>query len=529
MTETIRRIGSRGILVELPDLPTVMAWHAELTRAPLPGQIDVIAATRTLLLSLESPRAAHRAREVLHDFTPPTFESAKARSVTIDVLYDGEDVAEAATLVGMSPSALIGWHTSTGWLGAFGGFAPGFTYCVTEDPSEALDVPRRSSPRTAVPAGAVGLAGGFSAVYPRQSPGGWQLIGSTTTPMWDSSATPPALIAPGDRVTYRAVREHITVAGPDLHRAGKNMPSRPVMRVEDSGLLTLIQDLGRPGNGDLGVTESGAADRASARAANAAVGNDPTLAVLENIGGMSLTALVDTVVAVTGALAPVTVGGRSVELGAPALISAGEAVSVGAASLGLRSYVAVRGGFTAEQVLGSSATDMLSGLGPIPVTGGTLAGGFRTPGTTCARVTNPLRVSLVDNVTHAELRCVPGPRENWFEEGVEKLASRTWEISGQSNRVGLRLEGTPLTRAREGELASEGIVAGSVQVPANGLPLVFLRDHAVTGGYPVVATVVAEDLDVAAQLPPGSTVRFIPVDPDTLLPSRGKTTEEKDL
>lgn len=514
----IHRIGSRSVLVDLPDLTTVMAWHAELTRAPLPGQIDVIAAACTLLVNTGSPRAARRAAEALRTFAPAPFQAGQATEVTVDVVYDGEDLSEAARLVGMSPEALVAWHTGTSWVGAFGGFAPGFTYCVPGDPADALDMPRRPSPRTAVPAGAVGLAGGFSAVYPRQSPGGWQLLGTTTTPMWDPSATPPALIAPGDRVAYRAVREHVEVTGSVRRSAESAPPSRPVMRVEDPGLLTLLQDLGRPGNGDLGVTESGAADGASARAANAAVGNESSLAVLENIGGLELRALVDTVVAVTGAQAPVTVGGRPVALGAPALISAGETVIVGPATLGLRSYLAVRGGFTAGQVLGSAATDMLSGLGPEPVTGGTLSGAFRARGTTGTTVANPLRVGLRDGVTHAELRCVPGPRDDWFAGGVENLASRTWEVSGRSNRVGLRLDGDPLTRSRGGELASEGIIAGAVQVPADGLPVVFLRDHAVTGGYPVVAAVIAEDLDVAGQLPPGGTVRFIPVDPDTLTP-----------
>lgn len=514
----IHRIGSRSVLVDLPDLHTVMAWHAELTRAPLPGQIDVIAAARTLLVSTGSPRAARRAAEALSGFNPAPFQAGRAGDVTVEVVYDGEDLSEAASLAGMSPEALIGWHTGTSWLGAFGGFAPGFTYCVPADPADALDVARRSSPRTAVPAGAVGLAGGFSAVYPRQSPGGWQLIGTTATPMWDSSAAPPALIAPGDRVTYRAVRENIEVTGSTGQATQTRTPSRPVMRVEDPGLLTLLQDLGRPGNGDLGVTESGASDQASARAANTAVGNDSSAAVLENIGGLELTALVDTVVAVTGARAAVTVGGRRVGLGEPALVSAGETVAVGPATLGLRSYLAVRGGFTADQVLGSTATDMLSGLGPEQVTVGTLAGTFRAQGTVGTTVSNPLRVRDTGGVTHAELRCVPGPRDDWFDGGAENLTSRAWEVSGRSNRVGLRLDGDPLTRSRGGELASEGIVAGSVQVPADGRPVVFLRDHAVTGGYPVVATVIAEDLDIAGQLPPGGTVSFIPVDPDTLTP-----------
>ncbi|GAB3692742.1 5-oxoprolinase/urea amidolyase family protein [Corynebacterium nasicanis] len=511
----IHRVGSRAVLVDLPDLGTVMAWHAALTTAPLQGQVDVIAAARTILVTTNSPRAAARAAQELRTFSPPGVDKQAADEVSIDVVYDGADLHVAAELAGMSPAALIDWHTSQQWRGAFGGFAPGFTYCVPADPARALDIPRRESPRTEVPAGAVGLAGDFSAVYPRQSPGGWQLIGTTVTPMWDSSAQPPALIAPGDSVHYRAVREHVTLSRAESAAADFSAPARPVLQVADPGLLTLVQDLGRPGHGNLGVTESGAADRASARAANAAVGNPSGAAVLENIGGLELTALVDTVVAVTGARSAVTVEDRPVELGNAVLLSSGDTLHVEAPSLGLRSYVAVRGGLVDTPVLGSQATDVLSGLGPRAITGGVVSAGPAPRGAAATRVSNPLRVTEREGTTHAELRCVPGPREDWFLAGMEALTRQVWQVSGQSNRVGLRLEGEPLERGRTGELASEGIVAGSVQIPANGLPVVFLRDHPVTGGYPVVATVLAEDLDIAAQLPPGGTVSFLPVDPES--------------
>ncbi|RNE48440.1 5-oxoprolinase/urea amidolyase family protein [Corynebacterium alimapuense] len=532
MTELplIRPIGSRSVLVDLPDLASVMAWHSELTRCPLPGQIDIIAAARTLLLSTDSPRSALKAAQRLRTFNPAAALSQQAKQVSIDVVYDGADLSLAAELVGMSPESLIAWHTDTDWVGAFGGFAPGFSYCVPANPANALTMPRRDSPRTAVPAGAVALAGDFSAVYPRQSPGGWQLIGTTTTPMWDSTIDPPALVAPGDQVNYRAVREHIHISDHSTKHAEHQVPARPILQLTDPGLLTLIQDLGRAGNGDLGVAESGAADQASARAANAAVGNNSAAAVLENIGGLKLRALADTVVAVTGAQATVSINDRPLSLGSPARISAGETLEVGEANTGLRSYVSVRGGFVAEQTLGSAATDLLSGLGPVPLrdAGVDLNGALLPQGTVGASVANPLRVAKKQGSTHGELRCVPGPRDDWFNEGMAALCSQDWQVSGESNRVGLRLTGMELDRSFDGELPSEGIVAGSIQVPANGLPLVFLRDHATTGGYPVVATVIAEDLDIAGQLPPGSTVRFIPLDPETLAPTTSDCEAEKD-
>ena len=362
----IHPVGTRALLIDLDGLNQVMDYHAALSAQPLKNQVDCIAAATTVLLTFKTPDSAHHAAEYLKDFTPPSAKASEVRTVEIDVLYDGEDLVDAAKLLGISREALIEWHTSTEWTAAFGGFAPGFTYCAPANPDDARAIPRRANPRTAVPAGAVAIAGDFSAVYPRQSPGGWQLLGTTNTPMWDSAAEPPALVQPGDRVRYRAVSSL-----PELYDADsttKRSPARlPRMEVLDAGLLTLFQDLGRPGFGDLGVTPSGAADRASAATANIAVGNPRQATVLENIGGISLQALSDTVVCVTGAATRVYLGDMPVQLARPVLVTAGQTIRVEAAVYGMRNYVAIRGGLIADSELGSSATDVLSGLGPAPV------------------------------------------------------------------------------------------------------------------------------------------------------------------
>ncbi|MDO5031118.1 urea amidolyase family protein [Corynebacterium sp.] len=509
----IHPVGTRALLVELDGLEQVMTWHEALSHRPLKDQVDAIAAATTLLLTFETPNSAHAAAEFLQDFQPAAQASGEPRLVEIDVLYDGEDLDEAADLLGMSREGLIDWHTSTEWLAAFGGFAPGFTYCTPADASRGVDIERRATPRTAVPAGAVGIAGNFSAVYPRVSPGGWQLLGTTTTPMWQSDAQPPALVQPGDRVHYRAVSSL-----PDFVSStplGRRSPARlPRMEVLDSGLLTLFQDQGRPGRGNLGVTPSGAADQAAAATANVAVGNPREATVLENIGGMSLRALTDTVICVTGAQTRVLLDAMPVHLARPVLVTAGSTVRVEPAQLGMRSYVAIRGGIVADTELGSASTDILSGLGPSPVRLGDVIGVLpRSTAMTDAQLANPLRVCEGEHgETTGVLRCVLGPRDDWFtQETIEAFLSTQWEVTPQTNRVGLRLraENAPaLARARSGELPSDGMVAGSVQVPPSGEPVVFLRDHAVTGGYPVIATVLEEDIDIAAQLPPGGTVRF---------------------
>ena len=269
MSASVKRVGTRALIVDLPDLQTVMDFYAALSATPLSRQTDVVAAARTVLVTFDSPTATTNAIDVLANYSPDTADLGSPRDIEIDVRYDGEDVETLAASLGMSPDELIDWHTSTNWVAAFGGFAPGFTYCVPDDASRALVIPRRDSPRTAVPAGAVALAGEFSAVYPRTSPGGWQLIGTTNTPMWDSTATPPALVAPGDRVHYRAV-DALPGDAELAHKHLATPPRRPVFTLDDAGLQTLYQDLGRQGNGNLGVTTSGSADRASARTANAA-------------------------------------------------------------------------------------------------------------------------------------------------------------------------------------------------------------------------------------------------------------------
>ncbi|WP_024877772.1 biotin-dependent carboxyltransferase family protein [Saccharomonospora piscinae] len=279
------------------------------------------------------------------------------------------------------------------------------------------------------------------------------------------------------------------------------------LEVLEPGPLATFQDLGRPGLAGIGVGASGAADRSALRLANRLVGNDEGAAAVEvTLGGFAARARGDLTVVVTGAPCPVTVGGRGGAAGSVLRVRAGECLRLGTPPVGLRSYVAVRGGFAVERVLGSASTDVLSGLGPPPLEPGTvLPVGVPhrpLPAVDFAPVTAPPADGLV-------LTVVPGPRQDWFhDDALPTLLRETYAVSPRSNRVGLRLEGPPLTRARGDELPSEGLVPGAVQVPPSGSPTLFLADHPVTGGYPVIAVVVAADVDRAAQARPGLTLRF---------------------
>ncbi|WP_258934067.1 carboxyltransferase domain-containing protein [Nesterenkonia pannonica] len=280
---SVRRAGTRALLLEFDALETVLAAHQQLSRHPLHGQEELVAAARTVMIRFSSPAALTAGRAELERTPLPERQRSEAREVTIDVVYDGEDLPALAEQLSMSVEQLIEWHTSRTWTAAFGGFAPGFAYCVPD--SRSMQVPRRRSPRTAVPAGSVTLAGEFSAIYPRRSPGGWQLIGRTGAAMWDLEQESPALVRPGDTVSYRAVDA--------LPETGAAAPANPAdgsehgaLEIVSPGMQTLVQDFGRAGLSDLGVSRAGVADEAAAAQANRLVGNPQSAAVLEAVMGV---------------------------------------------------------------------------------------------------------------------------------------------------------------------------------------------------------------------------------------------------
>jgi biotin-dependent carboxylase-like uncharacterized protein len=279
-----------------------------------------------------------------------------------------------------------------------------------------------------------------------------------------------------------------------------------VLTVLTAGMLATVQDRGRPGWASIGVTRSGAADHAAAGLANRLLGNDPSAAVLEvTAGGLGVRAERTLLVAVTGAPAPVTVDGRPAPFDAPLTLWSGQVLALGLPPVGLRTYVGVRGGIDVPPVLGSRSTDTLSGLGPAR-----LAPGDRLPVGTLAAEEPFVDVAAVRAPSSRPvLRVLPGPRRDWLAPGAwTALTGRDWTVTADSDRVGLRLSGPALERARTDELPSEGLVPGAVQVPPDGAPVLFLADHPVTGGYPVLAVVRTADLPAAAQLRPGDVVRF---------------------
>jgi biotin-dependent carboxylase-like uncharacterized protein len=277
--------------------------------------------------------------------------------------------------------------------------------------------------------------------------------------------------------------------------------------VEATGPLTTVQDLGRPGLADLGVSPSGAADRAAHRLANRLVGNPESAATLEvTMGGLAIRTTEMAWVAVTGAPTSVLIHGQPSASHSLLALPPGNRLAVQAPAYGVRNYLAVRGGIMVPPVLGSRSTDLLSGLGPPPLhPGQELAVGRAGPPLPGVDLVPPSQPRKTLSIT-------AGPRRDWFtEQAWDNLVHQPWTVTPEGNRVGVRLTGTKLTRRITAELPSEGLVRGAVQVPGSGEPLIFLADHPVTGGYPVFAVLTDRDADHAALLRPGDRVRFVPV------------------
>lgn len=283
-------------------------------------------------------------------------------------------------------------------------------------------------------------------------------------------------------------------------------PAYAHLEVVTPGPLALVEDHGRPGRCDLGVGPSGAADRGAFALGARLLGQDTDLAALEvHHGGLTLRAHDTVTVCLTGAPAQATVDGRPIGHAAPVTVSRGSVLALGAPTSGMRTYVGVRGGIAVPPVLGSRSYDTLSAIGPPPLK----AGDVLPVGAPTGEPTVDVAPVATPSTGPVTLDALPGPRHDWLHDPTQ-LTDSTWTVDPASDRVGLRLAGAALRRRPElgdRELPSEGVVRGAVQLPADGRPVLFLADHPVTGGYPVVAVLTDRSADLAAQVVAGQVVR----------------------
>lgn len=509
----VRPVGDAALSLEWSEGPVdernarVRATDAALRGRPFEGFVETIPAQSTLLVLFEpgSCSMAEATQALLGIGTTPPPAPAGTLHV-VPVVYGGDaapDLEEVARHTGLSIEDVIARHASVEYTAAMLGFLPGFAYLAGLP--EALAMPRRATPRTRVPAGAVAVAGRQTAIYPAASAGGWNLIGRTALRLFDPHASPPCLIAPGDRVRFTAVA---TLAEPVAAAAPAPATQAAALEVVSQGLLTTVQDAGRSGHRRSGVAAAGAADRGALAAANRAVGNPRGAAALEcTIVGPRLRVLAELRLAVAGADLGARLDEAPLPPGQAVHARPGSVLSFAGRRDGCRAYVAFGGGIDVPVVLGSRATDLLAGFG------GHLGRALRKGDRLALGDSHEAPAGSAAGSRPADMvtvRVVPGPQDDAFlPDAWDTLVSTSWLVTPDSDRAGLRLAGPALRHRAGAEIASEGMLPGCIQVPADGRPIVVLWDGPTTGGYAKLATVVSGDLDRLAQLLPGvGRVRF---------------------
>jgi KipI family sensor histidine kinase inhibitor len=521
---TVRPFGDRALLIGVEDAAAGRTLAGLLERAGLGGEAELVCGLATVSVLARGPGAElapllDAVRDVVgREPAPGEGDAAAAggRVVTIPCAFDGPDLDEVARLTALAADEVAARLTAAPLTVSVVGFSPGFAYLDGLPPVLAA-VPRRERPRPVVPAGSVALANGHAAVYPTASPGGWQLIGRTGFPLFRLDEAPYAVLAPGDQVRFSVATAGEAVAPVDQATPPWAPPpgARPVFEVLAPGLRAGLQDAGRPAVAASGIPAAGAADPVSCALANGLAGNAPGAAALEITGGGTrLRALGPCHAAVVGAGPVVRVDGADVSPAGHLLpLGEGQVVEIGTLTRGCRTYLAVAGGFLGPEVFGSHGSDELCGLGPGPIGRGAIlyAGAWEPPlgDHLAAGAANELPAGGA-----VELRVVPGPHGERFAPGVlDRLAATSFRAGDDSNRVGLRLraEGAADWGTTGGELDSQAMVTGAVQLPPGGEPIVLGPDHATLGGYPVPAVVVAADHGLLGQCGPGTVVRLVPV------------------
>ena len=589
-----------------------------LERQPLPGMVEVVPSFAVVTIFYDPLRAVQEWKGLGNDtvmqdmvdllrsllLTDIAEKDSTSRVIEIPVLYGeecGPDLSFVAQHAGLSEEEVIAIHTAGEYPVYMIGFAPGFPYLGGMDPEIAA--PRLETPRLSVPAGTVGIAGAQTGVYPLATPGGWRMIGRTPTALFRPDQIPPSLLRAGDRVRFRSIareeydhlmhslddgregfltdrekgfsiekkkerKEHERPSGGrgDSEDPREQDTSVLSVTVLKPGLLTTLQDLGRPGYQQYGVTAGGAMDAYALRAANLMAGNLENEAALEiTLAGPTLRFERETLIALTGAdLAP-SVSGVPLPMWRPVRVRAGAVLEFGPPRAGCRAYLALAGGFAVPAALGSRGTDLRAGLGGFE--GRALRAEdvlyTRTSASTARtaeRAFGPLRsiapgADFAAAVWHAAHGYVAG-RPDWsdlhlpgsaqpeepptasrssvaapsvaasaadsvtvrFTRGThfalfdatsrEALLTAAFRVTPQSDRMGCRFSGPALRLEQPQELISEAVAPGTVQVPADGNPIVLTADRQTTGGYLRIAQIISADLRQIAQLRPGQTLSF---------------------
>jgi KipI family sensor histidine kinase inhibitor len=518
-------VGDRALTVVLgasldhDTVARVRSLDARLREFHLPGILETVPTYASLLAVYDREQTSFpELKTALQELAQNLGTATSAgRLVQVPAVYDGDDLDDVSKSCGLSKEAVIDKHSGRDYTVLMLGFSPGFAYMGFVD--EALRLPRRKTPRTRVPAGSIGIAGVQTGIYPRSLPGGWNLLGRTSLRLFDplkalgDASTSPSFFVPGDRVRF-VPTSSLEPAAPtvDVSYRGTGVS------VVEPGVLSTIQDGGRSGLRRVGVPLTGFADRSAARMANTCVGNAPDAPLVEICApGLRLAFEKTSFIAVTGARVTASLergdlqsSSMDVPMNVALRVRPSNTLSITRLEEGVRAYIAIAG-LDAPRLLGSASVDLGSAL-LRPLQSGD---GFSIDAFDSDRAQRePIRTA-----PRAErVRLILGPQLDHFDQTtVETLLGAAWRTGLDSDRVGARLDGPRLRHSGSSEIVSDGMVPGCIQVPPDGRPIVMLPDCPTTGGYPKIACVVSDDLDILAQAIPGRTeIRFVAVQVEDL-------------
>ena len=515
----VKPVGDRAVTIELGDtldgetVGRVRRLDARLRAMDIDGVLEAVPTYASLLVLYDRRRLAfgslrERLLGLTQDLEP---DDGGGQLIEVPAAYDGVDLEDVAERTRLKAADVVGIHSGRDYRVLMLGFSPGFAYMGFVD--ERLRLPRRKTPRTRVPPGSIGVAGPQTGIYPRALPGGWNLLGRTSLRLFDSQALRPSTFMPGDRVRFcptDSLEAPAPAKGTAYHGHG--------VHVIEPGILTTIQDSGRPGLRRVAVPLTGFADAESAAIANRCVGN-PFGAPLFEICGPGLKLLFDRpmFVAIAGARVSaelertdLSAGRMSMPMNVAVRVRPSNVLTILGLAEGVRGYVAVAG-LSAPSLLGSASVDLGSALFRPLQSGDRFSIGSGEEG-------RGRREPIGASTSRNQVRVVLGPQAEHFDDAtIAAFFDCDWYVGLDSDRVGTRLDGIRLKHLGAAEIVSDAMVPGCIQVPPDGRPIAMLSDCPTTGGYPKIACVVTDDLGILAQAIPGKTpVRFVAVSIDSL-------------
>ena len=474
---------------------------ADTLRAdPLGGVTDVVPGYTTLYLEYDARRldeaSVRRWAERLNQVWADEVTASVARTVEIPVRYDGADLGSVAEQTGLTREEVVKRHSGSPYHVYAVGFTPGFPFMAEVD--EALRLPRRDAPRAQVDAHSVAITGAQTGIYPLPSPGGWHLLGTALTAVYDPHRAEPFLLRAGDQVSF-VPDQGETPPPPERLELLPPEPHTPLFKVHDPGLLDLVIDEGRFLAGHFGLSRSGPVDAPLAGLANRLLTNPPDAPLLElTLTGPVLEVLSASVVAVTGWSLNPHLNGEAQTPFSSFAVTKGDVLTFAPTATGSRSYLAVAGGLESKRFWGSASVD-LKGLVGRPLRAGDVLGLAHAANPRPGRSFVPYRRPRVVEM----LRLEPGPQAN--HDALAGLTERPFTVAS-TDRMGVRLEGDAVVG---GDVMSEATPLGAVQVTSGGAPILLLHDRGSLGGYAKPAQLHPADLARAAQLRPGGRVRFV--------------------